>query len=84
MDTDWRAVFEETYAAPPSRVAERVWRTVLGDEYPDGIDPFSYVSRTELARFAREVNLGPATRWSTSAVGGAARACGSPPRRARG
>ena len=58
MDTDWRAVFEQTYAAPPSRVAERVWRTVFGDEYPDGIDPFSYISRTELARFAREVNVG--------------------------
>ena len=58
MDTDWRAIFEETYTAPPSRVAERVWRSVYGDEYPDGVDPFSYVSRSELARFAGEVDLG--------------------------
>lgn len=59
MDTDWRAVFEEAYATPPSRVEERVWRAVFGDEYPEGIDPFSYISRTELARIVREVNVGP-------------------------
>ena len=59
MDTDWRAEFEKTYTAPPSRVEERIWRTVFGDEYPDGLDPFSYISRTELARFARETNVGP-------------------------
>ena len=59
MDTDWRAIFEQTYTAPPSRVQERVWRAVFGDEYPGGIDPFSYISRTELARFSREVNVAP-------------------------
>jgi SAM-dependent methyltransferase len=59
MDDTLRAVFEGTYAAPPSRVQERVWRSVLGDEYPDGLDPYSYVSRTELGRFVRETLVGP-------------------------
>ena len=62
VDTDWHAEFEKTYTAPPSRVGERIWREVFGDEYPDGIDPFSYISRTELARFARELRVGAGDR----------------------
>lgn len=57
-DREWRSVFEESYAAPPSEVAERVWRGVFGDEYPAGLDPFSYISTTELERFSTEVRLG--------------------------
>jgi ubiquinone/menaquinone biosynthesis C-methylase UbiE len=38
-------------------VAEQVWRQVFGDEYPDGVDPHSLVSRSELERFARETRL---------------------------
>ena len=53
--TDWRQVFESTYEAGPSAVEERIWRTVLGDEYPDGVDPYSFVTRSELDRIAREV-----------------------------
>lgn len=29
VERNWRSVFEETYAVPPSRVAERVWRPCL-------------------------------------------------------
>jgi 2-polyprenyl-3-methyl-5-hydroxy-6-metoxy-1,4-benzoquinol methylase len=58
MADDWRAAFEATYGEPPSRVQERIWRNVLGDEYPDGLDPYSYVSRTELDRFAAESQVG--------------------------
>jgi len=57
-DRDWRSVFEESYAAPPSEVAERVWRGVFGDEYPAGLDPFSYISTSELERFSMEVQVG--------------------------
>jgi ubiquinone/menaquinone biosynthesis C-methylase UbiE len=56
---DWRALFEETYAGDPSAVAERVWRQVYGDDYPVGVDPFSYISKRELERFAEEVRVGP-------------------------
>lgn len=57
--TDWRQAFETTYAGSPSKVMERVWRQVLGDEYPDGVDPYSYVTRTDLRRFAEDVRVGP-------------------------
>jgi SAM-dependent methyltransferase len=57
-DRDWQAVFEETYAGPPSRVAERVWRRVYGEEYPSGLDPFSTVTLSELRRFASELQVG--------------------------
>jgi len=57
--TDWKAAFEETYAGSPSRVMERVWRSVLGDEYPQGLDPYSYVTRSDLRRIADEASVGP-------------------------
>lgn len=57
-DKNWRAEFEDTYAGPPSRVGERVWRRVFGDEYPSGLDPFSFVTVSELHRFADELRVG--------------------------
>ena len=59
---DLRTVFEATYAAPASRVQEEVWRSVFGDEYPTGLDPYSFVTRSELARFARDLQIGPGSR----------------------
>jgi SAM-dependent methyltransferase len=56
---DWRAAFEATYRAPASRVEERIWREVFGDEYPSGLDPYSYITRSELDRFVRELRLEP-------------------------
>jgi SAM-dependent methyltransferase len=57
VDRDWRAEFERTYSGSPSAVQERVWRQVFDDEYPEGLDPYSYVSVSELDRFVREVRL---------------------------
>jgi ubiquinone/menaquinone biosynthesis C-methylase UbiE len=57
--TDWRQVFESTYAGAASPTEERVWRAVFGDEYPEGVDPYSFVTRSELERFADEVRVGP-------------------------
>jgi len=57
--TDWRQIFESTYSTAASPTQERIWREVLGDEYPEGIDPYSYVSRSELERFAAESRVGP-------------------------
>ena len=57
--TDWRDAFEATYATPASRVQERVWREAFGDEYPEGVDPYSYVTASELRRFAAETAVGP-------------------------
>jgi SAM-dependent methyltransferase len=58
VTSDWRAVFEATYSAAASPTQERVWREVFGDEYPAGLDPYSFVTRSELARFADEVRAG--------------------------
>jgi SAM-dependent methyltransferase len=57
MTTDWTALFEDTFAMPVSPVETRVWREVFGSEYPEGVDPFSYVSRSELERVCAEVVL---------------------------
>lgn len=51
----WTARFEQTFTGPASAVRARVWREVYGPEYPSWADPFSYVSVTELRRFAREL-----------------------------
>ena len=56
---DWAATFEAEYAAPPSAVQARVWREVLGDEYPAEVEPYSYVSVSELHRFAHDLRVGP-------------------------
>lgn len=56
--TDWRDIFEQTYAAPASRVQERIWREVFGDEYPEGVDPYSYVTASELRRIASDLRVG--------------------------
>ena len=81
---DFRSVFEATYTAPASRVQEEVWRSVFGDEYPTGLDPYSFVTRSELARFARDLRVGPGSDWWTSVAVGAVRACGWRPRPVRG
>lgn len=52
MAEDYAAVFDAVFSVPVAGVERRVWREVYGDEYPDGLDTYSYVSRTELAEFA--------------------------------
>jgi SAM-dependent methyltransferase len=54
----WGTRFERAFAGPASAVRERIWREVYGPEYPDGVDPFSYISVTELRVFARETRAG--------------------------
>lgn len=56
---DWQATFQETYAGPPSRIAERIWQEVLGDEYPAGVDPHGFTTVSELRRFAEELRVEP-------------------------
>jgi ubiquinone/menaquinone biosynthesis C-methylase UbiE len=54
----WTARFEQTFTGPASAVRARIWRQVYGPEYPGWADPFSYLSLTELRRFARELGVG--------------------------
>jgi cyclopropane fatty-acyl-phospholipid synthase-like methyltransferase len=58
VERDWKASFERSYAGAPSSVGERVWREVFGDEFPEGVDPFSFITRSELERVAIEVRVG--------------------------
>jgi cyclopropane fatty-acyl-phospholipid synthase-like methyltransferase len=59
VERDWVAEFERTYTGSPSAVAERVWGEVLGPEYPVGLDPYSFVSVSELNRFRGGLRVGP-------------------------
>ena len=56
---DLRPVFAEVFGKPPSAVAARVWAEALGDEYPGEVQPYSYVSRSELQVFVAELGVGP-------------------------
>jgi ubiquinone/menaquinone biosynthesis C-methylase UbiE len=57
MDSQMSPVarFEQTFTGPASAVRARIWQQVYGPEYPSWADPFSYVSVTELQRFAQEL-----------------------------
>jgi SAM-dependent methyltransferase len=46
---DLTDVFNEAHANPPSPTTTAVWRAAMGEEYPEGVDPYSWVSRSELA-----------------------------------
>jgi SAM-dependent methyltransferase len=54
----WTARFEQSFTGPASAVRARIWQQVYGPEYPSWADPFSYLSMTELRRFARELREG--------------------------
>ena len=43
-EPDWPEVFRDVFARPASRAQERVWRTAFGDEYPEGVEPYSYIA----------------------------------------
>lgn len=57
---DWAALFNEEFRFPVSLVDQRISREVLGDEYPEGIEAHSFLTRTDLRRFVDAVNVGPA------------------------
>jgi SAM-dependent methyltransferase len=59
-DHDWVAEFTKTFEQPDSQVEAQIWAEVLGDEYPAELAPYSYTTRTELARFADALRVGPA------------------------
>jgi len=52
---DYTEVFNEALAEPSSPMMTAIWREALGAEYPEGADPYSWVSRSELDIFAEIV-----------------------------
>jgi SAM-dependent methyltransferase len=65
---DLTDVFNEAHANPPSPTTTAVWREAMGEEYPEGVDPYSWVSRTELAAM-REVVLATGNRLADVGCG---------------
>jgi len=57
MAKNWTEVFNAGFAVPASEVTQRVWREVYGSEYPEGVEPYSLVSQSELARFCADVGI---------------------------
>jgi SAM-dependent methyltransferase len=56
----WTDRFNRAFVAPSKRgVDARVQRAVYGDEYPTEADPYSFTTRSEPARIARELRVGP-------------------------
>lgn len=49
---DLREIFEEEFAKPPSSLEERAALAAMGDEHPEGLETYSWVSRTELRQAA--------------------------------
>jgi SAM-dependent methyltransferase len=58
-DRDWPAVFDAAFRTVPDNAQRRVGRAVYADEYPEGVDPYSFVSRSELHLLADELRVGP-------------------------
>jgi SAM-dependent methyltransferase len=56
-DDDLAAGFDQEFGRPPSVVMARVWAAVLGEEYPGELAPYSWITRSELADFVREVRV---------------------------
>lgn len=54
---DWTAIFNEVFATGPSDVEAEVWREAFGDEYPAEVQPYSYITRSELADFVAELRV---------------------------
>ena len=54
---DWSAVFNQVFSVDPSDVQDKIWRESFGDEYPDEVRPYSYITRSELAQFVEEMKV---------------------------
>lgn len=45
-----------------SPTMRHIWRKVYGEDYPEEVDPFSFVTVTDLRRIARELRGGAHTQ----------------------
>jgi SAM-dependent methyltransferase len=56
-DDELRSIFASVFAQPPSAVHARVWAAAFGDEYPAEVQPYSYVTRSELGRLVAALQV---------------------------
>jgi len=52
-----------------SPTLRHVWRKVYGGDYPEEVDPFSFVTVTDLRRIAQELRVGPGQTFADLACG---------------
>jgi SAM-dependent methyltransferase len=57
-ERDWQSVFDKAFGNVAETVSRRIWQSVYGEEYPAEVDPYSYVSRTELGLLRDELRVG--------------------------
>ncbi len=55
--SDGPADFSRAFEAPVSAVQSRIWAEVYGDQYPAGLDTYSYLTNDELDRAFHELAL---------------------------
>jgi SAM-dependent methyltransferase len=55
---DWKEEFDGAYSAMAIPIQERIWREVFGEDYPEGVVTYSYLSRSELLSCQRLLGLG--------------------------
>ena len=61
-DLDFRTqkAYDAMYTGvPKSETLLRIWRDVYGDDYPEGVEPFSFVTRTDLTHIVEYLKLNP-------------------------
>lgn len=52
---DLKQIFDEEFAKPPSDIEAQAAVAALGEEYPAGLETYSWISRTELRRVVDEL-----------------------------
>lgn len=52
-----------------SPTLRHVWRKVYGADYPEEVDPFSFVTLTDLRRISHELRVGPGQIFADLACG---------------
>lgn len=66
---DWARTFDEVFSTPASTVADEVWADVYGDEYPAGLEIYSFTSRSELRLIAEWLAIPPRERGALVDIG---------------
>ena len=67
---DFAELFNTGFAGwSKSPTMRHIWRKVYGEDYPEDVDPFSFVTLTDLRRITRELRVGPGQTFADLACG---------------
>lgn len=51
-------IFDAVYKVRPGETSSRIWRYAYGDDYPEEVEPYSFITRTDLERIAHLLAIG--------------------------